>query len=44
MEDKLETATKGTTTTYMEYYADGLRGGKYTTTTSDLYVYDLGVL
>jgi len=33
--------SKGNKVTYMEYYADGLRAGKYTNTSSDLYVYDL---
>ncbi|MBE5968407.1 MAG: RHS repeat-associated core domain-containing protein [Lachnospiraceae bacterium] len=40
-EDKLEIAARGAVVTEMEYYADGLRSGKYTETTSDLYVYDL---
>jgi RHS repeat-associated protein len=32
---------QGVKTTTMEYYADGLRAGKYTEAGSDLYVYDL---
>lgn len=35
------TAAGQSETTFMEYYADGLRAGKYTPTSSDLYVYDL---
>ena len=41
VEDQLIMAARGTVVTDMEYYADGLRSGKYTATTSDLYVYDL---
>ena len=41
LKNKLESVIKGSAWTFMEYYADGLRAGKYTTTSSDLYVYDL---
>ena len=41
MENRLQSVSKGTGTTHMEYYADGLRSKKHTATTSNLYIYDL---
>ncbi|MBU5334084.1 hypothetical protein KQI61_17975 [Anaerocolumna aminovalerica] len=40
-ENKLQTVTKGTTTTSMKYYADGMRAKKETTSGYTNYVYDL---
>ncbi|MBU5334379.1 hypothetical protein KQI61_19560 [Anaerocolumna aminovalerica] len=39
--NKLQTLTKGTTTTSMKYYADGMRAKKETTSGYTNYIYNL---